>query len=62
MDSSLTDDAIYSGWNELLTGKYIGYKYYDIGKIECSCWVNQVSNGQYSYTVKTGCKNYKETE
>ena len=62
MDSSLSDDMIYFGWNELLTGKYIGYKYYDIGEIECSCWVNQVSNGKYSYTVKTGCKNYKETE
>ncbi len=56
LDESVNDDEISTAWSELLTGKYIGYKYYDIGNVKCMCWVKNMSNGSISYTVKTGCK------
>lgn len=59
LDNSVADDEISVGWNELLTGKYIGCNYYDIGSVECMCWVKTMNNGAISYTVKTGCKTYK---
>lgn len=59
LDSEVTDDDAYSGWRDLLTGKYIGYKYRNIGNVQCSCWIKKSSNGEVSYTVKTGCKTYK---
>ena len=59
LDNSVTDEEVSAGWNELLTGKYIGYKYYDIGSVECMCWVKNMNNGTISYTVKTGCDTYK---
>ena len=59
LDNAVTDDEISAGWNELLTGKYIGYEYYDIGNVECMCSIKNMNNGSISYIVKTGCETYK---
>ena len=59
LDLKVTNDDIYSGWCDLLTGKYTGYNYRNIGDVQCLCWVNKVNNGKLSYTIKTGCKTYK---
>lgn len=59
LDNTVSDDEIFTGWGELLTGEYIGYRYYNIGSIECMCWVKTMNNGTISYAVKTSCETYK---
>lgn len=60
LDNDLTNDEIYTGWCALLTGKYIGYKYYYLGDNECSGTTNNIMGGKVDYTIKTCNKTYKD--
>ena len=58
LDCDVLESEIKSGWNDLLTGKYIGYKYRNIGNTKCSGVLNKLSNGINSYAFEIWCNEY----
>ena len=56
-NSDITDDEIALAWSELQTNKYQNYSYYKFDKFECTYAKQQLVNGEYRYTIKTGYKN-----
>lgn len=56
-NSNITDDEISLAWSELQTNKYQNYNYYNFDKFQCTYAKQQLVNGEYRYTIKTGYKS-----
>ncbi len=56
LDTSLDDEVIAKGWEDLKTNKYQAYNYYDLGNIQISCWVENLNNESNRYTIKSTLK------
>lgn len=57
INADLTNEDISAAWKDLQSGEYKNYNYYNCGGIKCTYSVSiPLSNGQYSFIVKTNGK------